>query len=246
MSERLQFGDLKPLPCPFCGGTPLAERELRFGPDSDPEGPDAWAYIVRCRSCAGQGPWAKSNLWGAVSKWNWRSPFVLHDRLAQAFHETYERLAPSFGYETRRESAVPWEEVPEPNRRLMEAVCAELLHTQTDAQERVTPEPARILYRNHRGETAWRTILSGRIWFGATEWHPEPQYLLKAWDVEKDAERDFALRDVLRWGEGDAPARTSPALASLAARVLPDGIATPEETKRLAACVLGQVESEGE
>lgn len=49
------------------------------------------------------------------------------DDLARRFHETYERLAPSFGYETRRASAVPWEEVPEQNRALMTAVAAELL-----------------------------------------------------------------------------------------------------------------------
>ena len=47
--------------------------------------------------------------------------------LARRFHETYERLAPEYGYETRRESAVPWDEVPEPNRALMTAVCAGLL-----------------------------------------------------------------------------------------------------------------------
>ncbi len=46
---------------------------------------------------------------------------------AKAFHEAYERLAPSFGYETRSESAVPWEQVPEQNRALMEAVVAEVL-----------------------------------------------------------------------------------------------------------------------
>jgi hypothetical protein len=49
------------------------------------------------------------------------------EELARRFHETYERLAPSFGYETRSESAVPWDAVPEKNRRLMVAVCAELL-----------------------------------------------------------------------------------------------------------------------
>ena len=43
------------------------------------------------------------------------------EAIARRFHEAYERLAPSFGYETRRESAVPWEEVPENNRRLMVA-----------------------------------------------------------------------------------------------------------------------------
>jgi len=47
--------------------------------------------------------------------------------LAQRFHEAYERLAPSFGYETREASAKPWAEVPENNRALMTAVCAELL-----------------------------------------------------------------------------------------------------------------------
>ncbi len=49
------------------------------------------------------------------------------DELAQAFHEAYERLAPRFGYETRKASAKPWAEVPEQNRSLMVAVCAELL-----------------------------------------------------------------------------------------------------------------------
>jgi hypothetical protein len=49
------------------------------------------------------------------------------ERLARFFHETYERLAPEFGYETRPESAVPWEQVPEQNRRLMEAVAGEAL-----------------------------------------------------------------------------------------------------------------------
>jgi hypothetical protein len=47
--------------------------------------------------------------------------------LAQRFHELYEALAPNFGYETRRESAVPWEQVPENNRRLMVAVADVLL-----------------------------------------------------------------------------------------------------------------------
>lgn len=48
------------------------------------------------------------------------------EALARRFHETYERLAPSFGYKTREASAVPWESVPEANKALMIAVCAEL------------------------------------------------------------------------------------------------------------------------
>jgi len=49
------------------------------------------------------------------------------ERLARAFHEAYERLAPLFGYETRKESAVPWEQVPDNNRALMIAVCTEIM-----------------------------------------------------------------------------------------------------------------------
>lgn len=58
-------------------------------------------------------------------------------------------------------------------------------------------EIVRILYRNYRGETAIRTVRPSRIWFGATSWHPEPQWLMEAVDLEKDAERSFALRDIL-------------------------------------------------
>jgi hypothetical protein len=55
----------------------------------------------------------------------WRVPEP--EELAQAFHAHYENLAPDFGYETRTESAKPWNEVPEKNRALMIAVCATLL-----------------------------------------------------------------------------------------------------------------------
>ncbi len=54
----------------------------------------------------------------------------------------------------------------------------------------------RLVYRNHRGEIATRTITPERIWFGATDWHPELQWFLTAFDHEKLAPRDFALRDI--------------------------------------------------
>lgn len=47
----------------------------------------------------------------------------MSEQLARLFHETYERLAPTFGYETRKGSAVPWEQVPARNRNLMIAVA---------------------------------------------------------------------------------------------------------------------------
>lgn len=52
---------------------------------------------------------------------------ITAEQLAQKFHETYERLAPSHGYETRKESAKSWADVPANNKSLMIAVCAEML-----------------------------------------------------------------------------------------------------------------------
>lgn len=58
-----------------------------------------------------------------------------------------------------------------------------------------------ILYTNWRGETALRTILPQDIYFGSTQWHSEEQWLLKATDLEKNAERIFAVKDIKSWKE---------------------------------------------
>jgi predicted DNA-binding transcriptional regulator YafY len=56
-----------------------------------------------------------------------------------------------------------------------------------------------IRYTNYRGETADRRVVPQSIRFAATEWHPEPQWLLDALDVDKNAERSFAMRDIQSW-----------------------------------------------
>lgn len=50
-------------------------------------------------------------------------------RIAEAFHQVYERIAPTVGYQTRPESARPWQELPERNRYLMASTVQELLHS---------------------------------------------------------------------------------------------------------------------
>jgi len=47
--------------------------------------------------------------------------------LARAFHTIYERLAPLYGYETRKETAVSWDELQNPNKELMLATCREII-----------------------------------------------------------------------------------------------------------------------
>lgn len=59
----------------------------------------------------------------------------------------------------------------------------------------------RILYTNHRGEVGWRRIFPQHIVCGSTDWHPEVQWLLRAFDLDRKAERDFALKDIKEWKE---------------------------------------------
>ncbi len=53
----------------------------------------------------------------------------------------------------------------------------------------------RLDYRNYRGLRTYRVISPVGVWFGFTEWHPQPQWLLHAYDWGKEDFRDFALSD---------------------------------------------------
>ena len=72
---------------------------------------------------------------------------------------------------------------------------AEALRSALSAPQPAQTEPVTLTYTNYRGETAQRAIIPKGVWFGWTDWHPEPQWLLTAFDVEKQADRDFALKD---------------------------------------------------
>lgn len=93
-----------------------------------------WFEIARaCRALLGEGDIiekAREMRRAEVMEWA-ASEKARPELVARAFHEAYEELAPSFGYETRRESAKPWAEVPEQNRNLMVAVCKRLLDNDT-------------------------------------------------------------------------------------------------------------------
>lgn len=68
---------------------------------------------------------------------------------------------------------------------------------QREDEARAIAEAVQITmtYRNWRGEVAQRTIRPVALWFGKTDWHPEPGWLLSAWDCDKGERRDFALAD---------------------------------------------------
>ncbi|HOV76133.1 MAG TPA: hypothetical protein PK967_19430 [Candidatus Hydrogenedentes bacterium] len=56
-----------------------------------------------------------------------------------------------------------------------------------------------IVYTNYKGRTSVRHIVPKEIVFGKNEWHPEEQWLLVAHDIDKNADRTFAVRDIRAW-----------------------------------------------
>ncbi len=53
--------------------------------------------------------------------------------------------------------------------------------------------PVEFTYTNHRYETSVRRVQPISVYFGATAFYTKPQWLLEAWDLDKEAFRDFAL-----------------------------------------------------
>lgn len=57
-------------------------------------------------------------------------------------------------------------------------------------------EKLEFVYTNHRGETAKRRVIFRALSFGTTEYYPELQWLIEAFDLDKEAVRVFALKNI--------------------------------------------------
>lgn len=60
-----------------------------------------------------------------------------------------------------------------------------------------------FIYTNHRGETAARRVVNPLLFFGATEYYPETQWLMYAFDIDKDNSRTFAVKNIKEFIEGE-------------------------------------------
>ena len=57
----------------------------------------------------------------------------------------------------------------------------------------------KMIYTNWKGETGLRKIIPKEIIFSSNEYHKEEQWLLVAFDLDKNAERTFAIKDIKSW-----------------------------------------------
>lgn len=57
-------------------------------------------------------------------------------------------------------------------------------------------EPLTITFTDSTGVERERCVIPQRVWFGSTEWHPDAQWLLDAYDMDRHAVRSFELARV--------------------------------------------------
>lgn len=68
-----------------------------------------------------------------------------------------------------------------------------------DRPLKVNKQTVVIDYTNWRGERRMRHIWPRSINFRSTEWHPEPQWLITAIDMDDQQEKAFPLKDIHDW-----------------------------------------------
>lgn len=69
-----------------------------------------------------------------------------------------------------------------------------LVAAMSDPRREVT-----IDYTNWRGERSTRRVRPLDLVFENNEWHPETQWLLEAYDLERQAIRTFAVKNIHSW-----------------------------------------------
>lgn len=84
-----------------------------------------------------------------------------------------------------------------------------------DAKIPTQGTPVRVLYKNWRGEVAYRNVVLSHIWFGTSPYHEGAQWFASVLDADKDmAARDFALTDCMfnppEWVFPDDPKTAHP------------------------------------
>ena len=57
---------------------------------------------------------------------------------------------------------------------------------------------ATFWYKNYKGEESLRRVMPVSLWFGLSSYYSGRQWFLKCWDLEKKAERDFALVNIIQ------------------------------------------------
>ena len=65
--------------------------------------------------------------------------------------------------------------------------------------DKILSNPMSFIYKNWKGETSVRTVRPVEIWYGESDFHKGNQWFMKAWDLLKLDDRDFAIMDIIKY-----------------------------------------------
>lgn len=57
----------------------------------------------------------------------------------------------------------------------------------------------RFICKNWKGVIGTRNVIPQRVYYGSTEFHKEEQWLMITYDLDKQAERIYALKNIIEW-----------------------------------------------
>jgi len=60
-----------------------------------------------------------------------------------------------------------------------------------------------VWYTNYKGESSRRIFAGYEMSYTSNEWHPEPQWLIKGFDLKKKEWRYFAVKDMVPYDNQD-------------------------------------------
>ena len=59
--------------------------------------------------------------------------------------------------------------------------------------------PIKVKYKNWQGEIGIRNIIPFTVHYGHTDYHKINQWLMDVWDVDKDAQKTYAMLDIIEF-----------------------------------------------
>jgi len=59
--------------------------------------------------------------------------------------------------------------------------------------------PLIFKYKNYENKISIRHVMPKKVYFGKTRWHLKDQWLLEAFDLDKNEIRFFAVKDIIKF-----------------------------------------------
>lgn len=66
-----------------------------------------------------------------------------------------------------------------------------------EGSDKELDNPIEITYKNWKGVISNRIVVPITLWYGESDFHKGNQWFLKAYDINKLDNRDFAIKDIL-------------------------------------------------